>query len=392
MNIFKKIITLNLFLWLLLTAFSCEKIVENVPQATCTKGIANHPNAARYKKMVDEIIKKGAPGISMTVISPQGTWSGTGGMADLKNKVKMTPCHILRLGSVSKIFCAATIMKLQDEGKLNINDMASKYVPKAIIDKIPNGNLVTIKQLLSHQTGIPEYSNINNILQILNLTLAKQSAEQNLNSISNKKATSKAGTELLYSNSNYLLLSVIIKNVTGKPANESVKDILLKPLELNNIYTSNEQPSNQTRGYFDVNDNGLMLDHTEIDNNAVGGADMLDGGVLANSNDLALFFNALISGKILSASSLSQMHAFNKITQDLGDLTFIKEYGLGLMKLETDHGSAIGHYGTVHCFNSMVYYFPEQRVTVALIRNGDSAKIKKFIETKEIFNYLFEDK
>ncbi len=62
------------------------------------------------------------------------------------------------------------------------------------------------------------------------------------------------------------------------------------------------------------------------------------------------------------------------------------------MKIETNHGTAIGHFGTVHCFNAMAFYFPAQKVTVAMIRNGESTKIKKFLESKEIFDLLFEDK
>jgi D-alanyl-D-alanine carboxypeptidase len=390
MNIIKKAITISVFI---VSISSCEKIKEIVPTATCTKGIQNHPNAARYQKMLNKIMASGVPGLSLTIISPEGTWSSTGGKADLKNNISLSPCHILRLGSVSKLFCATTIMKLQDEGKLHINDLASKYIPSALIDKIPNGNKVTIKQLLNHNAGIPEYSNLANNLGILNLTIAKQSAEQNLLSISKKKADFEVGSEMLYSNSNYLLLSEIIKNIGGKPANEVVKEKILKPFTFENIFMSDDKVPYQTRGYYDINDNGYMHDHTEIDNNAVGGAGMLDGGILANSTDLASFLNGLMTGKILSASAFSQMQEFNIITQELPEeLKYIKEYGLGLMKLETNHGTAIGHFGTVHCFNSMAFYFPSQKVTVAMIRNGESTKIKKFLESKEIFDLLFEDK
>ena len=153
---------------------------------------------------------------------------------------------------------------------------------------------------------------------------------------------------------------------------------------------SSDFPASLSRGYVDVHDDGKVIDRTEIDNNAVGGQDRLDGGVMANSYDLAVFLTSLLEGDILSAGSLSQMETFEDITQDLGpDLSHLKQYGLGLMKLETDHGNAIGHYGSVHSFSSLAYYFPEQKVTVAIIRNGDSARSKKFFESKELFNYLF---
>jgi D-alanyl-D-alanine carboxypeptidase len=147
------------------------------------------------------------------------------------------------------------------------------------------------------------------------------------------------------------------------------------------------------RGYYDTYDNGYVQDLTEIDNNAVGGQDMLDGGIISNAFDMVTFFTALMSGQILTDESLAQMEAFTEIvdTAQLGDMTFIKQYGLGLMKLETDHGTAIGHYGTVYCFNGLVLYFPEQEVTLSLLINGSSTKIGKVYNRKELFNYLFED-
>ncbi|MBP1683660.1 MAG: hypothetical protein H6Q27_1227 [Ignavibacteriaceae bacterium] len=309
MKKFIKISTLALFI---LFSVSCEKIDEAVPEQLCDKGDVNHPDKAKYQNLINKILETGVPGVSMTVITPDGIWSGSGGKADLKYNIDLTPCHILRIGSVSKIFCAAAILKLQDEGKLNINDKASKYI------------------------------------------------------------------------------SLIIKNISGKNANDVVFEKLVQPLGLQNIYMSTKIPSMLSRGYSDVHDDGKVIDATEIDNNAVGGQDMLDGGLMANSYDLAIFLKALLEGEILSAGSLGQMETFEDITQDLGpDLSHLKQYGLGLMKLETEHGIAIGHYGSVHCFNSLVYYFPQQKVTVAIIRNGDSARSKKFFESKELFNYLF---
>lgn len=382
-----KISTIALFI---LFSVSCEKIDVVVPDMPGNLGIDNHPDEAKYQNLINAILETGVPGVSMTVITPDGIWSGSGGKADLKNNIDMTPFHILRLGSFSKVFCAATILKLQDEGRLNINDKANLYIPAKIANEIPNGNLVTIKQLLNHTAGIPEHLDLKTTLGILNLSVIQLSAEESLKTIYGKKPDFTPGTDKYYSNSNYLMLALIIKYVTGKDANNVVYGKLLQPLGLQNTYMSSDFPAALSRGYFDVHDDGKVIDRTEIDNNAVGGQDRLDGGVMANSYDLAVFLSSLMEGDILSAGSLSQMETFEDITQDLGpDLSHLKQYGLGLMKVQTDHGIAIGHYGSVHCFNSLAYYFPDQKVTVAIIRNGDSTRSKKFFESKELFNYLF---
>ena len=386
----KKLMKISTIALFILFSISCEKIDVAAPDLPGNPGMNNHPNEAKYQNLINKILETGVPGVSMTVITPDGDWSGTGGKADLKYNIDMSPFHILRIGSFSKVFCAATILKLQDDGKLNIDDKANMYIPAEIADKVPNGNLVTIKQLLNHTAGIPEHLDLNAYLDIMNLSVVKLSAEETLETIYRKKPDFAPGTDKYYSNSNYLMLALILKYVSGKDANDVVNGKLLQPLGLQNIYMSSDFPASLSRGYVDVHDDGKVIDRTEIDNNAVGGQDRLDGGVMANSYDLAVFLTSLLEGDILSAGSLSQMETFEDITQDLGpDLSHLKQYGLGLMKLETDHGNAIGHYGSVHSFSSLAYYFPEQKVTVAIIRNGDSARSKKFFESKELFNYLF---
>lgn len=377
---------------ILLIAFvsSCQKIKESAPKLTCQKGIENHPKEAKYQNLINKILETGVPGVTVTVITPEGIFSEAGGKADLKNNIDMTPCHVLRVGSVSKLFCAVTILKLQDEGLLSIEDKANKYIPKSITDQVPNGNECTIKQLLNHTAGIPEYSDIKGVLGILNQTIAKRSAEEYLESIYSKKPDFAPGTGKLYSNSNFLMLALVIKHVTGKNANDVVVEKIIQPLGLENTYMSTAQPAELARGYYDAHDNGEVIDRTEIDHNAVGGQDMLDGGVMSTSYDLAVFMRALVNGEILSPISWAQMQDFTSITQDLGpNLAHLTEYGLGMMKVETNFGIGIGHYGSVHCFSGLVYHFPAQNLTVGIIRNGDSAQAKRFFESEELLHYLF---
>jgi D-alanyl-D-alanine carboxypeptidase len=376
---------------LVFSLISCETIDEIVPTQNCEKGIQTHPYAVRYQKMANALLENGLVGASITIITPDGTWSSGIGMADIKNNVIMTPCHTLRIGSVSKIFAATAILKLQEQGKLDINEKASNYLPKEFASKIANADKASIKQLLNHTSGIVEYSNFSNILQIINLSIKKASAEENLRSIFGKQADFEVGTSDNYSNSNFLLLALIIEKVSGKEAYKYIIDELLIPNGLGDITASSVLPNSLTRAYFDQYDNGKIIDRTEIDNNAVGGANMTDGGMISNSYDLAIFHEKLMKGDILSTSSLQVLNEFRVITQDLGDLDFIKGYSLGMMKLETNHGTAIGHFGTVQSFNGMVFYFPEQKVTFSLIRNSESTKLKKFIESKAFFDYLFQD-
>ncbi|MCC5626103.1 beta-lactamase family protein [Nostoc sp. CHAB 5715] len=207
---------------------SCEKEPEASPaQSNCDLGIKNHPNAAKYQKIIDKFMRAGAAGVSITIKSPEGVWTAASGKADLPGNVNLSPCHTLRIGSISKTFTSAVILKLQEEGKLNINDLACKYLPEEYTRNIRNLEKATIRDLLQHTSGVHEYLGIGGLLDILNLSVRRQSAEENLRSIFGKKARFEVGKAAQYTNSNYLILALVIKNVTKKTAYEAVTDMII---------------------------------------------------------------------------------------------------------------------------------------------------------------------
>ena len=385
----KSIITI---IGLILTvAFSsCEKTEFDLPVSDGSfYENTDHPKADSYQLIIDDLLAAGVPGASVTVQSPEGIWSKAAGKADLKNNIDLTTGNTLRAGSMTKVFAATTILILQDEGVLSIDDKINTYIPHSITDKIENANDVTIRQLLNMTSGIRDYHGLKSILGILNLSSVKKSAEENLEAIYNKKANFKPGEKNLYTNSNYLLAALVIKYATGRPANDVVREKIIDRFGLSNTFVSTVTPESLSRSYMDIYDDGYMKDVTEIDNNAVGGEDMLDGGIISSSYDLACFLNLLMNGEILTENSLNQMKEFLEITEDLGDQDFITQYGVGLMYLETDNGIAIGHYGNVHGFTGLMFYFPEADITLSVIINGYSADIQDVIMGKEIFNHLF---
>lgn len=374
-----------------LALVSCEKITEaSLEQNNCELGIKNHPNSAKYQKIIDKFMDAGAVGISITIKTPEGIWTSAAGKADLANNINMSPCHTLRIGSISKTFTSTMILKLHEEKKLNINELASKYLPEEYGKNIKNLDKATIKNLLQHTSGIQEYLGIGGILEMQNLSIKKRSAEESIKTIFGKKAQSAVGKEWSYTNSNYLLLSLIIKHITKKSAYEAITEKIIKPLGLVNTFASTTIPANFSRGYFDSFNNGIMKDLTEIDHGAVGGEDMLDGGMISNSYDLAIFMEALKTGRLLSEKSLAEMESFSGFTDNAPEeLAYIKDYGLGIFLLDIDGKKGIGHGGNVHCFNGIAYYFPEQKISVSIILNSYSKKLRTTLYDKSTLDMLF---
>jgi len=388
-----KTILFNLILLgILLFGFSsCAEMDPVDPDPICDLDYTqNHPYAYRYERILDEFTKAGVPGVSIAVISPEGTWAGTAGKADIANNVDLTPCHTLRIGSVSKVLTSVAILKLYDEGIVDIDAKLNQYVPRGITDRIDNANEVTVRQLLDHSSGIAEHNDLASHIAILNQTEVNQSAEQRLESIYGKKAWFEPGEDARYSNSNYLLLALVLKYATGESSGyEVVKKYVIDPLSLDNTFPGNEIPSTLSRGYYDTYDNGFMQDLTEIDNNAVGGEDRLDGGYISNPYDLATFAKAVFSGGFLSPQSLAEMQKFKPITEEVPDM--ITGYGLGLMQIRAGAATGVGHSGEVHCFNNMIAYFPEQDVAIAVSINGGSAKAFDVLYREETYTKLFND-
>ncbi|WP_083996902.1 serine hydrolase domain-containing protein [Chryseobacterium sp. BLS98] len=350
---------------------------------------AEHPNAKKYQRIVDQFTAAGAVGVSITVISPEGAWTGSGGLADREKGIKMSADSRLRIGSMTKMFASTTILKLQEEGLLNIKDKISKYLPHTITDRIANANEVTIEQCLNHRAGIRNY--LQDIAPgVFDGSIVNYSAEQTLQLIYDKPADDPVGKGY-YSNSNYLLLSLIIKKVTGKSSYQVISEKIIKPLGLKNTTASTLLPDQLTRSYYAETANEPLTEVTHIDNNGIGGEGAIDGGMISTSSDVAQFVENLLTNKILSSASMQLLQTFVDNDPDRlePDLKYNKQYGLGLMKLDTNQGVALGHDGHVFGFGGKSYYFPKQKVTVCILLNTWSPKVVALLNAKDTFNLLF---
>ena len=191
---------------------ACEtdpKLAENV--FSCRNNFGNnedHPLHFRLQALLEEITASGVAGIMMSVYDEtQGRWSGTAGKADLANNIDLEPCQITRVGSTVKTFTAATLLLLQEEGKLDLDDPVTSYLNLDYLQGLANAERVTIRQLLQHATGIPNYI-VNTRFQLASLNnLTKVWTKEELLAYArNLPPDFEPGTDLRYSNTNYILL------------------------------------------------------------------------------------------------------------------------------------------------------------------------------------------
>ncbi|WP_395010464.1 serine hydrolase domain-containing protein [Undibacterium sp.] len=280
--------------------------------------------------------------------------SAARGMADIEFGTSLLPQHKLRIGSVSKQFTAAALLKLMDQGKATLDDPLSKYYPK-----YPDGDKISLRQLLNHTAGVGDITRAPDFIE--KTQKIDSTTEDLIKLISVTPVDFAPGAGSRYSNSGYILLSAVIEKITGKRWDQALDELLFKPLNLKD--TGWENPDFPTKG--------LVRSYTQ---NSIGGVAPSEplsmtvpqgaGALVSSVKDMWQWNEALHGGKVLSAASYQQM------TTPQG--AAIKDnYGFALIKREVQGKSALWHSGGINGFISNLIYFPESGISVVQINNSD---------------------
>ena len=388
-----KIFYLILALFLL---FSCKKS-ETIETTfydcnfNFSDSSSTNPDNNKYQSLLDAITSSGVVGITMSVYHPHtGIWVGASGKSDLYNNVNMEPCNISRVGSTVKMFTATTILKLMEEGKLNLDDRISSYLQGDVINKIENADKATIRQLLQHSSGIYNYiQNLKFQTASLNDFIREWKPNDLLNYAYNQKAYFQPDEDVRYSNTGYVLLGLLIAKIEGKPFYKVFEEKLFIPLGLTTTKFAAEDhiPYGIVRGYIDMYSNLQVVESTYYS-----GWDYYtaDGGLISNPYDMNVFFRALMNGQIINSNSLNQMLTW-KAPKEPDPSFFPISYGLGIFKIETDKGIAYLHSGDAVGYYANMLYFPSDSTTIVYAVNSNYGKIDQFVSTKEAVEKIINE-
>lgn len=269
------------------------------------------------------------------------------GFADLENKVKATPETKYKIGSITKMFTSAIIFQLIEEKKLTLDTKLSKYYPQ-----VKNADSITIDDLLSHKSGIFNYTDDSDFEAFSAMPQTKATL---IKKIANYESVFKPGSQAEYSNSNYILLGYIIEDITGKPYKANVNDRITKPLGLKDTYYYSKVNPKRKEAYSYKYNNGWEK-FEEWDSTVPFAA----GALLSTPNDLTAFIKALFDGKIIKKPTLDLM---TKI--DHG-------YGRGIFTFPFGERKFYGHNGGIEGFTSVLGYYPKEELSFSLIVNGSN--------------------
>ena len=330
--------------------------------------VAAAGNTADEKKAVavDEIFvdltKAGSPGCALGVYRDgKMVYSKGYGLANLEENVSITPQSVFDIGSTSKQFTAASILLLEKQGKLSVNDDVRKYIPE-----LPDyGQKVTILHLLNHTSGLRDYLTLMDLAGIN--TDGVTTDEDALQMIFRQKALNFApGSDWLYSNTGFFLLSVIVKRASGKTLREFAAENIFTPLEMTHTQFRDDHTSliaNRALAY-DAKENGVgfRLNVSYFEQTG-------DGAVHTSVEDLLKwdenFYGGQVGGKDFLAEIQEQGKLNNGKVLDYAKGLFIQDYR-GLRTVS--HGGSWGGY------RAELLRFPEQHFSVACLCNLGSAR------------------
>ena len=278
------------------------------------------------------------------------------GYSDINNNILSNESTRYRIGSISKIFTAVLIMQLVEEKKLNLNDKLSQYFPE-----IKLSNEITIEQLLTHRSGIYNYTDIKDYESWMEKPLSQKEL---ISKINKNKRRFKPNKKFEYSNSNYFLLSLIIEQIENGRFNKILEKKILIPYNLNQTYCcTNEENNNVAKSYYNINNKWKEATNTDL--RTAAGA----GGIISTAKEINKFFNLLFNNKIINKESLDLM-TYNLKTSD---------YGFGIFEYDFFNSSGYGHNGRIDGFISTACYFLEEEISVTYLNNGFRPDINRIL-------------
>ncbi|UHA75546.1 serine hydrolase domain-containing protein [Paenibacillus sp. 481] len=317
--------------------------IGHLTPAISLKSLGTEEQKKAVQQALDEMVALGIPGVLAQSLKDGVKWGYAAGKANIHSGRSIQPDFHFRIGSTTKTFTATVVLQLVGEGKLSLDDTVEKWLPGVVQGNGYDGSKITIRQLLNMTSGIASFNEANTQFakDALENPLKSYKPEQLVKLGLQQKPLFAPGTSWFYSNTNYVLASLIIEKVTGSTYPEQVRNRIIEPLQLKNTYvpeaSQHQLPEPYTRGYFAQKPGGDLRDFTEINATAA----YASGGMVSTAGDINRFFTELLSGKLLKPEQMKQMFE-DTVDSPNG------RYGLGIFETKLANGVAVwGHNGAI---------------------------------------------
>lgn len=293
------------------------------------------------------------------------------GKSNIELDVNMNPENVFQIGSMTKQFTAIAIMMLEEQGKLKVNDAISKYIPD-----YPNGNQITIHHLLTHTSGIKDFTKIKSIMSI-----AKQdmTPKELVDFFKDEPVDFQPGEKFEYNNSGYVVLGYIIELVSGKTYEDFIEKNIFEKLGMNNSRYASDREIIKNRAYG-YHNRGELINKIHISLSIP----YASGSLMSNVDDMLKWQNAIDNNVLISENTKEKV--FAKYTLNGGEQF---NYGYGWHLKDSDGLETREHGGSVFGFKSMGVHVPSLNIYVVGFSNCDCNSPTQV--TRDIATFLINE-
>ena len=303
-----------------------------------------------FQRIIDSLYNNSgvSTGVIINVKIPADGFSFqyAAGFSDKINRTPLTAQHKVCIASNTKTFVAALIMILKEQNKLSLDDKLTRYFDASLVDSLcvynnqSYGKEITIKMLLNHTSGIPDFESDEFVLNFLQSPYEFWSPLRTIRyAAANLPATNIPGTAFHYSNTNYNLLGLIAEKAGGGQLHDLLRTHIYIPSRIYGAYMNGYE---QGDGYVAK---GYFLDSTEVSNYNMSW-EWACGGIMSTMEEMNLFLTSLLAGKLFTnPSTLTEMLHFEN-----------DKYALGVLQLNRDNFNFIGHTGGALGYSSVMLY------------------------------------
>lgn len=316
----------------------------------------------RLDQAVQRVMRQAdVPGVIVGVWTPDGRYVKSFGVADRSTGRRMTPDLYMRIGSETKTFTVTALLHLVDQGRVGLDDPIGKYV-----DGVPNGDRITLRQLAGMRSGLFNYSADEDFSRALTSDPQRSfTPRQLLDHAFGHPVLFPPGEKFSYSNTNLVLLGLVVEKVSGQSLADCLRTRILEPAGLHHTFlpAGAEFPEPHAQGYTDQTADGKVQDAADW-NPSWGWA---AGAMISTLDDLRVWARTVATGVLpdgrrLLSPALQRQRLATPSTAAPG-----VGYGLGIFDVE----GWIGHNGSLPGYESLTVHLPSARTTLVVLLNTD---------------------
>lgn len=362
-----RLLSIAVFLAIGFALTECSNSEEANKDKETTDEETTVPSSEEVQSALEQAVAAGIPGIAVEIRSPEGNSEFlTAGTASVEDERPLTPEDRFRIASVTKAFTAAVVMELVEEGTLSLDDSVERWAPGLLAE----GDSITVRQLLGHTSGLPDYTKDEAFFEAF--VAGEDLPPQKLVSfVSSEPLAFKPGTKYEYSDTDNIVLGIIVEAATGRSYEQELRSRVLEPLGLQGTVLPDDpaMPEPHAQGYQYPPESEGAGEPENVTTALDPSAAWASGALVSTPDDLSRFFGGLLGGELVGEDSLDQMEE-TLAGEGSPSGPGTKRAGLGIFSYELPCGKVWGHTGQFPGYQAFGAATPDGRGGLTMMANA----------------------